>query len=49
MYKTEIRKHGERERDFQHLESLIADLDRRTRLLDISINDLKAGHEDTLV
>jgi hypothetical protein len=29
-YKTEIRKHSERERDFQHLESLIADLQRRT-------------------
>lgn len=48
MYKTEIKKHGERERDFQHLESMIADLDRRSRLLDLSINEMKKSHDDTL-
>ena len=47
-YKAEIRKHGERERDFQHLQSLIDDLERRSRVLELSITDLKKGHEDTL-
>lgn len=33
MYKDEIKSHSARERDFVHLQDLIADLERKTRLL----------------
>ena len=48
MYKNEIKKHNERERDFQQLENMINDLDRRSRILEVSITDLKKDHEDTI-
>ena len=48
MYKSEIRKHGERERDFHHLESLISDMERRARMVEVSMNEIKKGHEETI-
>jgi predicted RNase H-like nuclease (RuvC/YqgF family) len=47
-YKDEIKMHGARERDFQHLESLINDLQRKTRLIEASLDDSQRDYEDKL-
>ena len=39
MYKEEIRVQAARDRDFEHLTNLIADLERRSRVLEVSIKD----------
>ena len=48
MYKDEIKIQGTRDRDFEHLHNLIADLQRRTRVLEVSIDDSQKDHEGRL-
>ena len=47
-YKEEIKSHVARERDFQHLESLIAELHRKTQLLEHSLSESQKEHEERL-
>ena len=47
-YKDEIRMHVARERDFQHLQDLIAELQRKTQLLELSLSDSQKEHEERL-
>lgn len=48
MYKEEIRVQAARDRDFEHLTHLIADLERRSRVLEVSIKDSLQVNEDNL-
>lgn len=48
MYKSEIKKHSEREKDFHHLENLIGDMEKRARMVELSINEMKKGNEETI-
>ena len=48
MYRDEAKMHAARERDFQHLESLIVDLQRRSKLLEGSLSDAQREFEDNL-
>ena len=48
MYKEEIRVQGARDRDFEHLQTLIADLEKRTQALQGRIEDGQRDHEERL-
>jgi hypothetical protein len=48
MYKDEIKMHSARDRDFQHLEALIDDLTRRSKLLEASLSDTQREYEDRI-
>jgi hypothetical protein len=48
MYKDEIKSQAARDRDFLHLKDQIADLERKTRLLQVNINDTENDHESRL-
>lgn len=49
MYKDEIKSHTARERDFLHLQDMIADLERKTKLLQVGANENLKEHEDRLL
>jgi hypothetical protein len=49
MYKDEIKSQSARDRDFLHLKDQIADLERKTRLLQVNIADSEKDHEDRLL
>lgn len=47
-YKDEIRMHATRERDFQHLEALIAELQRKTKAVEVGMDHTQKDYEDKL-
>ena len=48
MYKEEIRVQAARNRDFDHLQALIADLEKRSQALQGRIEDAQKDHEERL-